>query len=233
MKSIRYRYLMHADTPLNSKLSEHHLFGGNNLADKQSCLRISIPISVKLTKDSGDRYSTTESDLLIKDLNPVVMVRKNGKLVKGKIEETQIDTYCLIKFGRVSRETRDWYYSDELRNKHWQLGFLRSLPTKDFDKCPYPKKDIYSSYQVIADGIRDIIKTCTDRLGKKEPGVYAEYVATLTDEQLIDIYNEQHYMHTCDHVVSEEFDENFFLGFVLEEIESMYRWEMFEKEYVQ
>lgn len=76
----RYRYITCGLVSPDDLLSRFRLIGANRLGFEIDCLRVTIPDDVKLDKQRGQLYLITDSDLKIKDLEPVALARFNGRM---------------------------------------------------------------------------------------------------------------------------------------------------------
>lgn len=90
--SKRYRYitcgLVSPDEPVNN----FRLIGPSHLTPGNDGIRIELPDDIELEKYSCDTYSTTQDERTIRELNPVVMIRINNKLVRHKeLEKEWLD----------------------------------------------------------------------------------------------------------------------------------------------
>lgn len=78
---MRYRYITCGLVSPDEPVSHFRLIAGRNLDKVGSAIRITLPDDTPLCKYSCDPYSTCEDDsLLIKDCQPILMVRINGRL---------------------------------------------------------------------------------------------------------------------------------------------------------
>lgn len=86
MRDIRYRYryicsgVVNPDDPLN----QFRLISGNEMRGLtvQSFLRVTLTRDIALSRYSCDGYATSESDCTIAELQPVAIVRINGRCVQ-------------------------------------------------------------------------------------------------------------------------------------------------------
>ena len=77
----KYRYITSGICNPEDKISNFRLVGSFKEFKLTDVIRIEIPDSIVLDKCPYDGYSTTESDIPIKDLNPVVIVRYNSRMM--------------------------------------------------------------------------------------------------------------------------------------------------------
>lgn len=107
--SKRYRYITCELVSPDDHINKFRLIGPSNLTGDDG-IRIELPDDIKLEKWSCDPYSTTEDKRTIRELNPVVMVRVNNKLVhhkelekewlNGKVQPYEFDEW-MIKHKNV------------------------------------------------------------------------------------------------------------------------------------
>ena len=78
---MRYRYITCGLVSPDDHVAQFRLIAGRNLNNADSVIRITLPDNINLCKYSCDPYSTCEdTNLLIKDCKPILMVRVNRKL---------------------------------------------------------------------------------------------------------------------------------------------------------
>ena len=114
----RYRYITCGLVSPDEHVNKFRLIGSSNLAGDDG-IRIELPDDIKLEKWSCDSYSTTEDERTIRELNPVVMVRINNKLVhhkelekewlNGKVQPHEFDEWIIThtKHGADMREPEE------------------------------------------------------------------------------------------------------------------------------
>lgn len=80
----RYRYILCGVVRPEDKLSDFRLVAANRIPETEhTVIRVTIPEDVKLTKWSGDAYSTAEdTNVRIKDCDPVPLVRYCARWTK-------------------------------------------------------------------------------------------------------------------------------------------------------
>lgn len=140
----RYRYISNGCCMPNDKLSDFRLIGSFKDINPSSVIRVTIPDSIELEHWAGDGYSTTKSNVKIKNLHPVVIVRYNSKMkpnleltkdwLDGKVEPHQFHTWMaqkgykgLNRFGYITQDQYKWYWNMEDPNKLWQIDKMPNL----------------------------------------------------------------------------------------------------------
>lgn len=120
---MRYRYILCGIVNPTDKLSDFRLIGANNIRHSTDAIRVELPNEVKLTKYSCDNYSTTDCDIQIKNLNPVVICRMNGRMKQSKeLTEQWLNglqpheflkgKYHVLNLGVLSEEQYKWYWKN-------------------------------------------------------------------------------------------------------------------------
>lgn len=108
----RYRYITCVDTNLDDPVSKFRLIGGSNMFPSSGwgTIRIEIPDDMVLEKWNCDPYSTTEDTRKIKDLNPCVSVRINGRrVIRNDLLEHTKNDYSTILRNEGYRLTNEGY----------------------------------------------------------------------------------------------------------------------------
>lgn len=120
---MRYRYILSGIVNPTDKLSDFRLIGGNCIREHTDAIRVTLNNEIKLTKYSCDNYSTTDCNIQIKELNPVVMCRMNSKLKQSKeLTEAWLngmqpheflnDKHHVIHFGVLSEAQYEWWWNN-------------------------------------------------------------------------------------------------------------------------
>lgn len=131
----RYRYIISNAKPSDA-LDRFSLLAGNVLGrgDIRSCsaIRITIPDTLKLTKWSCDDYSTADCDCSLLELDPVVVVRINGKLTvmkdatnawfKGQPIDNWLEEHEYRSYPVYGYITKDQYRTVMTTDRIWRLG---------------------------------------------------------------------------------------------------------------
>lgn len=117
----RYRYILNGRALPDRPLSDYRLIAANMISHSVTAIRVTLPDSVELTKYTCDPYSTTESNIKLKDLEPVVICKINNKFISSSIlteqwlsgliepHEFTKDKHLVIKFGILSPKQYAWF----------------------------------------------------------------------------------------------------------------------------
>ena len=104
MKRLKkYRYISCGIAKSTDKISDFRLIGRNQLfPEERVVIGVIIPDDLKLSKYSGDNYSTTEDSRTLDELGCYIMVKVNGKwIVKNNLKHLSInEVYDFIRRGK-------------------------------------------------------------------------------------------------------------------------------------
>jgi len=95
MKRKRYRYIGCGLCDIDNPIRYFRLLGGNQISSMSisTFIRIEIPDDMELEKYSYDNYSTVQSEIKLRDLNPKV-VYYNRKRHKYMIHENLTEIWA-------------------------------------------------------------------------------------------------------------------------------------------
>lgn len=121
---MRCRYILSGVVNPTDKLSDFRLIGGNNISHSLTAIRVMIPDDVKLTKYSCDNYSTTDCNIQIKDLQPIIICKVNGRFIESPelkndwlngLQPHQFleDKKICGDFGVVTDAQYEWFYDNK------------------------------------------------------------------------------------------------------------------------
>jgi len=199
---MRYRYILNGAVTPNDPVCDYRLIGGCNVYDNNDAIRIEVPNSMVLEKWSCDSYSTTESKIQIKDLNPVVVVRFNGKM-KPRYDITKRWLNGEVSIGHFSSIMHEYGYMPSIR-----FGYLNKEQYKLWSEC-HRRKKIWQ-YKSLSDNMNmDGYLTAEDYA--KEYGKHIQIIKDIINEnakyapfknysdvELLDIYAMKCYSMCCD-----------------------------------
>ena len=221
----RYRYITTGIASPSDKLSTFRLVGGNQLYGNLDAIRVTIPEDVELIKYDCDNYSTTECAYFLKDLNPKVMIRINGRF-RENAELTSkwlyqelaphqfhdymesLGYYIYLRFGYITGDM--FKFCSDHHDKLWQLeripksndfaGFYTDEEYRD----KFPDVIAYMREFVDKDVIPYIRKFVSD---DTEYEKLKSKVRSLSDVRLVDIYAETCFANRCDTRLTRDFDD--------------------------
>ncbi|MEE3344639.1 MAG: hypothetical protein VZS44_11135 [Bacilli bacterium] len=166
-----FRYILCGVCNPTDPLSDYRLIGNNQIGQSADMIRVEIPDNVELQKWSCDSYSTTDSKVRIKDLNPKVLIRINGKLhineelteewLNGNIEPCDFCSWLAdnknysirTKFGYLTPEQNKWVSNNY--SKIWQIDKIpKDLSTDIFT----PNSQYAIKYKEYIADIKEFIK---------------------------------------------------------------------------
>lgn len=154
---MRYRYILNGAVQSSDKISDYRLLDKQKLQGRNSSLRVEIPDDVILEKWECDEYSTwdskNEEDYEIKDLNPKICIRVNGrwqvledatqewvqedKEISDVIQDNikgKFNNHSLPILGYVTKEQYEWYRRKENVMYSWRFQVLPA----DLEKAKFP-----------------------------------------------------------------------------------------------
>lgn len=79
---MRYRYILCGVVNMDDPVSNYRLIGASAIHGECDMIRIEIPDDMELEKWSCDNYSTTSDKRLVKDFNPIMLVKINKRWYK-------------------------------------------------------------------------------------------------------------------------------------------------------
>ena len=175
----RYRYITCGVVSPDDLVSDFRLIGPSNLTPGSDGIRIELPDDMKLEKWNSDSYSTTNDRRTIKELNPAVMIRINGKLVHhkelekewldGKVqphefnewvtEHDELYTTGCRKFGLATwkqyefcyKHRRDCIVLDHLPNDNEIDDFKIEIPVKKYENLIKKMREFIRTYHEFSD----------------------------------------------------------------------------------
>jgi len=118
---MKYRYILNGTALPDDKLSDFRLIGANQIHNRVTAIRITLPDNIVSQKYSCDNYSTTEYDIPLKELSPVVICKRNGRFKEMKVLTVKwllgdvkpfqfVKNEILVeKFGVITSEQYRWY----------------------------------------------------------------------------------------------------------------------------
>lgn len=134
----RYRYILNGCASPDTPLSHYRLIAANMISHHTTAIRVTLTDNIVLEKYSCDNYSTTESNIKLKDLDPVVICKINNKFTASNIlteqwlsslikpHEFTKDKYLVMKFGILSHAQYAWF------NKNFKTAWK-------YDRIPVTK----------------------------------------------------------------------------------------------
>lgn len=150
----KYRYITCGTCRSIDKLSSFRLVGSFKEFRPSSAIRVTIPDNIKLDRYPYDGYSTTQSNIQIKDLNPIVIVRYNSRMIpnveltkkwlNGEVEPCNFHQWMrgkgyinYLRFGYITKEQHKWLsnLSENDYKKIWQIEKIPNL-NKSFNFIP-------------------------------------------------------------------------------------------------
>lgn len=153
---MRYRYILNGAIKPNDKISDYRLLDKQKLRGYDKALRVEISDDAILEKWGCDEYSTwdrkNEQDFEIKDLNPKICIRTNGrwqileeatsKWLQGNEERDAVKDSIEGKFhhhslpilGYVTNKQYEWYRDKENVMYSWRFQVLPA----DLEKAKFP-----------------------------------------------------------------------------------------------
>lgn len=186
----RYRYITNGTASPYDSLDNFRLVSGNKLYGEVDVIRVEIPENIKLDKFICDSYSTTDDKTALKDLNPKVVIRVNGRM-KVSTELTKLwlegivaphefceymggfGYYINLRFGYITKSQMN--FCSKYHDKLWQF---ESIPSSD-------KVDTFYTEEVYKDKYKDIIEYMRGLIDGNEK--YKE-LQSLSDVELVDFY---------------------------------------------
>lgn len=163
----RYRYILNGTASPNEPLSDYRLIANNMISNDITAIRITLPDEVELTKYACDPYSTTDSNIKLKDLDPVVICKINNKFITSNILTKQWllgsikpyeftkNKHVIIKFGIVSDKQYAWF----MKNHKISWKYDKLPVTEDGTELDFPVPDTLSKHKNDIDSFREVLKT--------------------------------------------------------------------------
>ena len=188
---MKYRYILCGVVNPTDKLSDFRLIGANNIGHANNAIRVELPDTVELTKYTCDNYSTTSCDIQIKDLNPIVICKLNGRFKTSKeLTEQWLNgkqpytfhegKHYATKFGELSYKQYEWYYHNRIIAYRYDKlpvkedGTLLNIPIPSIDK-------FMSDINKFKDALIERGYTITD--SDEELGLWYHLCSCLSNEQ--------------------------------------------------
>lgn len=214
----RYRYITTGVVSPIDKLSAFRLVGGNQLYGEFDAIRVTIPEDVELIKYDSDNYSTTECDMLLKDLDPKFLVRINGRLredaeltdkwLREEVAPHQTGAYMkqhgyysYIRFGHITRDMLP--FVDKHYDKLWQL---KRIPKGDDFAGFYTDKEYQEKFPDIIAYMRELVNSDDEYMLKYIDKDDYKKLQSFSDTKLVDIYAHACFVGCCDTNLSHNFD---------------------------
>ena len=216
---MKYRYITTGLASPDDRLSDFSLISGREMGGFSDFIRIEVPDDIKLEKWSCDPYSTTDSDTLLKDLNPKVAVRFNGKIktdeeltdlwLKGKIEPHQFYENLesrgftgYIRYGYLDEKQMDFTWQISLAGNHKKIWQLDTIPEEENFKGFIPQSEYKECYAKYFDALKKAVK-----LNKKIVSLAKKL--NFSYEDLFDVYGYYCFSTLCDTRLSTEVSQRF------------------------
>ena len=163
---MKYRYISTGLASPDDRLSDFSLISGREMGGFSDFIRIEVPDDIKLERWNCDLYSTTDSDVLLGDLNPKVAARFNGKIktdkeltdlwLEGKIEPHQFYENLesrgftgYLRYGYLDKKQMDFIWQISLAGNHKKIWQFDTIPKEENFKGFIPQseyKDCYAEY---------------------------------------------------------------------------------------
>ena len=177
---MRYRYIFSGGVKANDIISNYRLLDKQKMQGQSDVIRIEIPDDAKLEKWDCDEYSTwdreNEQDYELKDLNPQICVKINGKWnvledatkdwLNGQEKKTAIknslkDNYYQYPLFHIGYVTMEQFYFQQKNHRYaWRFDYFPAdlenikippLTPSQLETLSFVKEQFYQYYEAAID----------------------------------------------------------------------------------